>query len=89
MELATGIHRHVFGLEAGTLVEFEFRSDEEVDLRLLDPAGSELYGWDQVIHVDKLEFEAELDGTYKLEINNTATESPPTSVTIIMQVFPP
>ena len=89
MELASGIHRHVFSLDAGSDVEFEFRSDSEVNLKLVNPEGRELERWEQVIQVDKLSFEAATDGNYKLEIDNTAAVSLPTSVTITMRVFPP
>ena len=89
MELNSGIHRHHFNLPAGTLVDFEFKSDAEVDLKLIDPAGSELDSWEQVVLVDKHSFEAESAGNYKLEIDNTAAESLPTAVTIFMQFIPP
>ena len=89
MELASGIHRHLFGLKVGDQVEFEFRSDSEVDLRLLDPAGSELDGWERVIHVDKQLLEAASTGNYKLEIDNSAADIVPTSVTITLRVVSP
>ena len=88
MELSPGIHRHLFSLEAGSRLEFEFRSDSEVDFRLLDPGGRELESWEQVIHVDKQSYVAESAGQYKLELDNSATEAAPTDVIITMQVFP-
>ncbi len=88
-ELDPGVHGHLFSLEAGAELELEFRSDSEVDLRLLDPEGRELGSWERVIHVDKQLFEVESAGQHKLEIDNSSPGSAPTSVTITMQVFPP
>ena len=88
-ELDPGVHGHLFSLEAGAELEFEFRSDSEVDLRLLDPKGRELGSWERVILVDKQLFEVESAGQHKLELDNSATDTAPTDVTITMQVFQP
>ena len=64
-------YRVTLGMTAGSKLEFNFRSDLDINVRLLDPTGDSLGSWDRVDRLNGISTTAETEGVYILVFDNS------------------
>ena len=76
-------------MTTGSRLEYQFRSDLDIDVRLLDPMGAKLVGWGRVESFSTQSTTATMTGVYALVFDNSFSLMTSKSVDLTYRVVPP
>ena len=76
-------------LRAGYRLEFDFKADLDLNLRLMDPKGNRIGNWARITVLNGYIYTAESSGIYELVFDNEFSLFTPKTVDLRFRVVPP
>ena len=73
---------------AGNEIQFEFRADLDINVRLVGPDGAQLGRWDRVDSLSMTNVTARSSGDHEMVFDNSFSLLTPKSVTLTVRVVP-
>ena len=76
-------------LRPGYRLEFDFKADLDLNLRLIDPRGNRIGNWARITILNRYIYAAESSGIYELVFDNEFSLFTPKTVDLRFRVVPP